>query len=117
MSFADKNPVAIAKLMGDIGGDGHSILPPQWLNAHVDETLHDLIEPMIGEHKSNFSHPKLTIFKEGYPVESLVGVRALDIQFKIAQDLGLKEVVDEALEKVGRGYQAECLSRGILKSL
>lgn len=117
MSFADVNPVAIAKLLGDIGGDGHSILPSQWINAHADESLHELLEPMIQEHKSNFNHPKLTIFKEGYPVESLMGVRALDIQYRIASDLGLKEVVDNAMDKVGRGQQAQALSRGILKSL
>ena len=117
MSFADKNPVAIAKLLGNIGGDGHSILPPEWINANVDDSLHELFEPLIQDHKSNFSHPKLTIFKEGYPVESLVGVRSLDIQYRIAHDLGLAEVVKDAQEKVGRGYQAECLSRGILKSL
>ena len=71
MSFADKNPVAIAKLMAEISGDGHSVLSAEWINANVDESLHDLLEPMIEEHKSNFNHPKLTIFKEGYPVDSM----------------------------------------------
>ena len=117
MSFADKSPVAIAQLMSEIGGDGHSILPPQWINSHADLDLHELIEPLMEEHSSNFSHPKLTIFKEGYPVETLYGVRALDLQYQIAADLDCNEALEKATAMSGRSNQARVLSEGILKKL
>tara|TARA_B100000929_G_scaffold204270_1_gene162516 strand:- start:1154 stop:1507 length:354 start_codon:yes stop_codon:yes gene_type:complete len=117
MSFADKSPVAIAKLMSEIGGDGHSILPPEWINAHADPALHDLIEPLFEDHSSNFSHPKLTIFKEGYPIDAMHGVRALDLQFQIAADLDCSEALMNAVNVGGRSNQARILSKGILEKL
>lgn len=117
MSFADKSPRSIARLMSEIGGDGDSILPPEWIDSHVDPALHDLIEPLIEEHESNFNHPRLTIFKEGYPIDSMEGVRSLDLQYLIADDLGLLTVISDASTTIGRRYQAQILSKGILQAL
>tara|TARA_B100001013_G_scaffold331809_1_gene247643 strand:+ start:2643 stop:3002 length:360 start_codon:yes stop_codon:yes gene_type:complete len=118
MSWADINPDATAQLVKGVGGDGWSILSKNFFEKYLHASeITTVVEPLVKSHKSDYSHPKLTIFKEGYPVQSIEGVHALDLLYTIANDLDLSETLNNASAKMGRGFQAQELTEGILNHL
>jgi len=115
--WADINPEATAQIVEKVGGDGWTILTPSFFTKFLHENEVSVLDSLISEHKSDYSHPKLTIYKEGYPTETLKGVHTLDLLYRIAKDLELNKVADDAETKMGRGLQAQVLAKGILEYL
>lgn len=118
MSWADINPTATSQLVNGVGGDGWSILSEAFFKKYLHETeIENVVVPLIKTHETDYSHPKLTIYREGYPVQSIEGVHSLDLLYTIAKDLGLEKIVDKASLKQGRGFQAQELTTGIIEYL
>jgi len=118
MNWADINPEATAQLVGALRGDGHTIFSEKFFKRYLHSNeIDSVVLPLVKTHASDYRHPKLTIYKEGYPVEAIEGVHALDLLYNIAADLDLDNIIHTASTKVGRGYQAAELTEGILKFL
>ena len=116
-SWADINPEATAQIVEKVAGGGWSILQQPFFEKYLHENELEVLKPLTKEHKSDYKHPKLTIYKEGYPVEELTGVHALDLLYTVAKDLELHEVISQASGQISRGFQAQVLSKGILEYL
>tara|TARA_B100000586_G_scaffold226003_1_gene173761 strand:- start:2023 stop:2394 length:372 start_codon:yes stop_codon:yes gene_type:complete len=116
-SWADINPDATAQIVKKLGGDGWSILSQPFFEEYLHENELSVLDAITKTHESDYKHPKLTIYKEGYPVDSLEGVHALDLLYTIAKDLELEDTLKNAGAKMGRGFQAEELAKGILEYL
>lgn len=117
ISWADINPEATAQIVEKVGGDGWTILSPSFFTKFLHENELSVIEEIVKEHASDFKYPKLTIYKEGFPVDSMKGVHTLDLLYRIAKDLELDAVSEDANAKMGRGAQAQSLTKGILEYL
>jgi len=112
MEWKDASPKAVLKLIRAIGGDGWSIYPVSW---YTDFGLPaELIKPLEQKLKSDFSHPKKTLFRNGEPIEELIGVYTLRVLYQIAENIGVEEdALKNAFSKTGRGFQAQELSEAI----
>lgn len=88
---------------GIIVGNGHAIIAPEHYAtfnvSHLD-----------GEHKSDFSAGKSTIFTDGVAVESVDGVCNLDFLYSLVESLNL-----EYQQYFGRGTQARELVQVLTK--
>ena len=116
-SWADINPEATAQIVEKVGGDGWSVLTTSFFKKFLHENELSVVDALTKEHASDFKYPKLTIYKEGFPVNSITGVHTLDLLYKIANDLELTKVASDASALMGRGGQAAALSEGILEYL
>jgi hypothetical protein len=116
MEWKDASPKAVLRLIKAIGGDGWSIYPVSWYTDFGIPA--ELIEPLEQKLKSDFKHPKTTLFRDGEPVEELIGVYTLRVLIKIAENIGVHEdALNNAFAKTGRGFQAQELSEAIIDYL
>jgi hypothetical protein len=112
MEWKDASPKAVLRLIRAIGGDGWSIYPVDWYTDFGVPT--ELIKPLEETLKSDFRHPKTTLFTNGKPVEELVGVYTLRVLYQIAENIGVEnDALKSAFSKTGRGFQAQELSEVI----
>lgn len=100
---------ALKQAVEDIGGDGWSILKPEFfLDKGIDA---ELVERLTYTHKSDGS-PKGTIFNEqGQALLHLKGIHTLSFLDALGRVFGVSS------SKMGRGFQARELSEGLLKVL
>ena len=103
---------AVRQFVKEAGGDGHSICSPKFfLDMGFSEQF---VKRSTYEHESDGSH-KGNIFSNGKKVAKLEGVYTLDFAYEVAKDIGAD--MNEALSKIGRGFQAGCLATAINKKL
>lgn len=104
------------KAQDALDGDGHSIYSAEWL---IDAGFPaDFVKKYETTLKSDYSSGKTTIFDyQGNPVDELVGIAALSFHYAVANALWLEAGVDYNDTLSGRGFQAQELSRAIMKSI
>ena len=115
-NFADISEDKIKEILSIVGGDGHSIYPIEFFLDKFD-VPRNVIEYCEHTLFSDPSNPKSTIYKGGEEVESVTGVFTLDLHYRIAEDLGLSDIIAKAGSLKGRGFQAQELCNGIMEYL
>jgi len=103
---------AIEKYLHQYGGDGWTILKPMSL-VEMGFTP-EFVQKHTKIHESGDA-PKDTIFIENGIAAKLQGVYCLEFLYGIANDCGADQT--EAKQKTGRGFQAGCLCRSVLKKI
>ena len=116
MEWKDASPNGLLELIHAIGGDGHSIYPVDWYVSNG--APEELIKPLEETMKSDFSHPKSTLFRNGKPVKELIGVYTLDVLRDMTDNLDLDEEARKLVYKLtGRGFKAQAMCSAIKEYL
>ena len=115
-NWADVPTGLIVDMLKEIGGDGHSIFPTEYFvkKWKIPEEVIKYNERTLVSDPKN---PKTMIFKDGEALDKLTGVFLLDLQYTIADNLDLSEVIAKAGQRQGRGFQAQELRNGIMEYL
>lgn len=104
------NKVRLINYLEESGGDGWSINDPSYY-TDIGFKLEDL---PVQTYKSNTSDPKSTLFdNEGKVLKQLKGVYNLTFLRKLAREIG----AESNTGMLGRGFEAQALTRNIRKVL
>lgn len=104
---------AIRTYLKEVGADGHGIYKPEYLVKMGFEVA--FVAKYTVREKSGKSYKSQLFDNSGNPVPYIDGVYALSFLYGIAENIGAD--TSEAMSKMGRGFQAQCLCSAISKVL
>lgn len=105
---------AISTYLKAYGRDGWMMLKPAYLLRIGFSPK--LVKRMTTVEKSSKSDPKGQLYdNDGRPVDKIEGVYSLAFSYAIAHNVGADTT--EAYSKMGRGFQAQCLTKAIATKL